>query len=538
VPHRLSVVVLVLGLVVTGLLASASRATYVHSEQHLASLDTRLAAMAIAVEPVDLERRLGEAVGVAAQSWDAVGAFRREITPSVGPGRSFVDAGLVLVRGRSVQLLTSLGARPLRAPTSSSGTAFLLRAASTSSLVVTRAVAAGVQRFGFAMSVPSPEGTLVGYAGEALPATRRAVQVSSSSPFAGLDFAIYFGDTTSDAALVESNSTRLPLSGTTSRATVRIGDGSLTLVVAPRGSLAGHGFELLPWGIAIAGLFCSLTIATMVERLTRREELAERLAGENRRLFDEQRNVAETLQQSLLPQALPERHELEVAARYLAGTAGTEVGGDWYDVVEVDERHVVFTVGDVSGKGLEAAALMSMLRNAIKAFASQGDEPALVLERVARMVDIERDGHFATALCGSIDTVTGEVTIANAGHVEPVLIADGHAEVVATEVGPPIGVAEAHYGSTRLSLDEASTLLAFTDGLVERRGELLSDGVQRLEHAAACELPVEALLDEVVSELVPSHAVDDVAVLGIHWQSELPAPRQLPGARHLVAEPT
>lgn len=516
-PHRPAIGVLVLGAGVTALLTVASRINYVHNEQRLTTLQTELTASALGVAPEDLERRLGQAAVAAAQSSRPVTAFKQVIADSMSPKGPFITAALAEMRAGAPHVLVTIGVKPARNPTSTEATAVLQRAARTGSLVTTRIVAPGIQRFGYAMSATGPAGTFVVGAGQPLPDGRR-VSVPASSPLSGLDFALYFGPTKRSSALVETNSSRLPLSGTTSTASVPFGDSVLTLVISPRSPLAGEWSAWISWFILVVGVLFTIAIAAMTERFVHRRELAEVLASENRRLFQEQRGVAETLQHSLLPRALPARDGLLVAARYLAGTAELEVGGDWYDVVELDEHHVLFSVGDVAGRGLEAAVLMSMLRNAIKAFASEDGDPASVLTRLARMVDVGRDGRFATVLCGRIDTATGALTLANAGHLEPLLTGTGSARFAPTALGPPIGVEAAHYGPTQLTLHKGSTLLAFTDGLVERRTELLSIGLERLRLAAVADLPLEALLDEVLSCLVPSGSHDDVAILALRWQ--------------------
>jgi serine phosphatase RsbU (regulator of sigma subunit) len=215
---------------------------------------------------------------------------------------------------------------------------------------------------------------------------------------------------------------------------------------------------------------------------------------------------------------LPTRPDLALAVRYLAGTAGIEVGGDWYDVIDVDERTVFFTVGDVAGKGLEAAILMASLRNAITAYATDGDAPGAVLSKIGRLVDVARDGRFATVVCGTIDLPTGRVTLANAGHPRPVLVGADHCGLVTGTVGPPVGVGPGGYPTATVDLRPGDTLLAYTDGLIERRGESLAAGLDRICGAAHYETPLERLLDDVIAELVPDGPPDDIAALGMRWQ--------------------
>ena len=129
---------------------------------------------------------------------------------------------------------------------------------------------------------------------------------------------------------------------------------------------------------------------------------ADSLAEQNRELYTNQLSVARQLQQSLLPQRMPEIDGLEVSARYVPGVAGLDIGGDWYDVIDIDHERAIIVVGDVSGRGVEAGTLMASLRYAIRAFASRGDDPAAILAGLTRLLDLEQDGHFATVLCATV----------------------------------------------------------------------------------------------------------------------------------------
>jgi hypothetical protein len=516
-PHRLSLLIVAVGLVVTTALTVASHLGYVHNEQRLTTLETRFAAAAFEVAPLDLERRLGTAVSSAAQAADPVAVFRAAMAPSMGGSGNFVTASLVLVQGRRVQMLTRLGAKPLESAQSPVAVDFYRKVATTTLLVTTRVVSHGVQRFGFGMSAHGARGTFVGTAGEALPGGDRRINPSTEPLTNGLNIAVYFGKSTNAHALIATTAAHLPLSGIVSRQTVHFGSSFVTLVMSPNGPLAGFWSASVPWGILVVGIVFTLVIAAMAERLLRRGELAELLAAENRSLFYEQRHVAETLQQSLLPQELPSRDEVELAVRYLPGIAGIDVGGDWYDAIEM-HSHLFFTVGDVAGRGLEAATLMSVLSNAIRAFALDGVDPATVLSKITPLLRVAHDGRFATVVCGLLDLTTGEVVLANAGHPEPLLLREGRgAEFVRMPVGPPVGVGRRPYRSVRLSLEHGATLLIYTDGLIERRGRPLSTGKELLRRAAKRARPVQRLLDEVIAELVPGGATDDIAIMGVRW---------------------
>jgi serine phosphatase RsbU (regulator of sigma subunit) len=521
--HRLSLIVLVVGLVVTGVLTATSRLNYLHNEQRLSNLQTRLTASALGIAPVDLERRLGQAAAAAGEASDPVATFRRVIAPSMAPAGPFTIASLAVVRSGHVQVLARIGAQPINSPTGAAAAALFERAAKTGSLVTTRVVGKGLQRFGYLMPFVGPGGTYVASAGQALPGNRRVV-VPSSSPDAGLNVAIYFGKTTSAASLVETNVSHVPLTGTVSRAVVPFGSSVLTLVISAQGPLAGRWSELLPWGILIVGLLFDVSLVAMTERLVRRRRAAELLAEENRRLYSEQRNVSLTLQQSLLPKALPTIDGVAFAARYIPGESGMEVGGDWYSAIEVDKHRFAFVVGDVSGRGLSAATIMAGLRYTIRAYAAIGYGPAQILDMASKEIDIESDGHFATVLVGLVDNDRREITMANAGHLPPLLVSGAQSRFIETPVGLPLGIGSTSYASTpydsvTIPLEPNSTMVAYTDGLVERRDEALDVGMERLRRAAtAASASVDDLLTSIADDFFAERSADDdTAILAIRW---------------------
>ena len=164
------------------------------------------------------------------------------------------------------------------------------------------------------------------------------------------------------------------------------------------------------------------------------------MTSEVSKLYMEQRSVADTLQHALLPQRLPDIPGVEIAVRYVAGASGVDIGGDWYDVVRLDDHRFVFIVGDVSGRGVRAATVMASLQFAGRAYAQEGYSPAMILERLSRSVDIERDDHFATVLCGLADVTARTMVLASAGHLPPLILSGGDARFVTAKPGPPVGI--------------------------------------------------------------------------------------------------
>jgi serine phosphatase RsbU (regulator of sigma subunit) len=160
---------------------------------------------------------------------------------------------------------------------------------------------------------------------------------------------------------------------------------------------------------------------------------------------------------------------------------------------------------------------MATLRSSVRAFATETDSPAEILERLARLVDLQRDGHFATVLCVAFSLDDHALTVASAGHPSPLLVCEGRAEFVAAPVGTPIGVAGGtSYSATTIQVTPGVTLLMFTDGLFERRGESIDLGMERLRRAVSSRRSssVEALVDGVVEAQINDIVHDDAAFWG------------------------
>jgi serine phosphatase RsbU (regulator of sigma subunit) len=286
--------------------------------------------------------------------------------------------------------------------------------------------------------------------------------------------------------------------------------------------------------LAALGLLLTVGAASFTERLIRRrvraEELSNRLeevAEENAALYTSQREIAQQLQRSLMPQSLPRLAGLETSGRYEAGVVGTEVGGDWYDVLPLSDTRLVFSVGDVCGRGLAAAVLMASLRYSMRAYALEQADPATILQKLTAIMGTTRDDSFATVICGMLDTARGTLTIARAGHPDLLVVDHAGAHYLETPLGPPVGVdPDWVYESVTLSLPDEVTLLAFTDGLVERRREHLDTGLERLRAAATAGMPIASLVEHVVDTLAPDGSDDDIAVLALRWTARRVTPAE------------
>jgi serine phosphatase RsbU (regulator of sigma subunit)/anti-sigma regulatory factor (Ser/Thr protein kinase) len=258
-----------------------------------------------------------------------------------------------------------------------------------------------------------------------------------------------------------------------------------------------------------------------------------------------QGKIAATLQRSLLPRKLPQVPGLRMAARYLPAEDESAVGGDWYDVIELNNHSVAFVIGDVAGHGMAAATFMGQLRSAIRAYALDTEGPGQVITKLA---DFSHRMHsrMATVAYATLNLNTWEVRFARAGHPYPLLVrTDGSAEFLTEAGGPPLGTVGGYsYDEQSVTLGPGETLLLYTDGLIERRGEQLAEGEAALVEATTS-APDEPELKcrEITSRLTrDTRIADDIAILvvetvGLHelLDVEVPAePSQLATARHLI----
>lgn len=248
------------------------------------------------------------------------------------------------------------------------------------------------------------------------------------------------------------------------------------------------------------------------------------LALERARLFDEAQQVAETLQHAMLPHSLPGDPRLVLSACYRPAVDGLEVGGDWYDAFFLDPDTVAVVVGDIVGRGLHAAAAMGQLRSAIRALATVGGGPALLLTRLDRFVEGIEAAETATVAYAEVDLHTGRARYACAGHPPPVLVdATGHAMLLWDGRSAPLG---AHFGvaqraEAEVVLTGGSRLALYTDGLVERRDQALDEGLDALALALGrlSHQPQATYADAVTDAVLgPGRTPDDVCMLTLAFQ--------------------
>jgi serine phosphatase RsbU (regulator of sigma subunit)/PAS domain-containing protein/anti-sigma regulatory factor (Ser/Thr protein kinase) len=245
-------------------------------------------------------------------------------------------------------------------------------------------------------------------------------------------------------------------------------------------------------------------------------------ALERAQLYDQQRRIAESLQRSLLPQELPEVDHVDLGARYLAGAAGLQVGGDWYDVMPLPDGRLAFALGDVVGKGLPAAAAMGQVRYALRAYATLDPAPAAVLSSLDEFFAARDDEEIVTLIYGVLDPRDGVLVWSNAGHPPPLLVdANAPRTLSARADGTPLGVRSRRQEST-LQLSPGDALLLYSDGLVESRARPVGEGLDALVRLAGEGGSDVRTADDLVGLVLAgmlgdNDAEDDATLLSVRW---------------------
>jgi len=526
-PYWAPIIVVSIGLAVTAALALVSHAQYTNNENRLLNLRVKEVAAVLAQAQPNVQIPLASAAALADATGGNVAKFKRFVAPYVGPRPShqFVTVSLWRAGPRQSAPIAVVGLTPLLTTSGMNVQAFLARAARTPKLSLIGLRTPELSGVGYAFRTPESTSHFIAYGESLLPADRRS-RFEQDAAFSDLDYAIYIGNSERTSDLLVTSLSKLPARGQRARVSIPYGNTVMTLVVTPRQPLAGTLPQRLPLITTIVGIILSLGAGVLTLRLAQRRRAAELMAGrleravdENQQMFAEQRSIAQTLQHALLPEQLPRISGAEAAGLFEPGQRGVEIGGDWYDVIPRDTGRLLLVVGDVSGRGLRAAATMASLRYAIHAYAAQNDPPETILAKLSKLLNVTSSGQLATVLCVMVDVAAHRLTFASAGHLPPLLIGADGGEYLESEVGLPVGVQEdASYAGRTVSVPPGATLLAFTDGLVERRGENLDDSLARLRNAASTDhVELRELLSRIVTGLAGTSSDDDTAIVGLRW---------------------
>ncbi|MBC2874154.1 MULTISPECIES: SpoIIE family protein phosphatase [Streptomyces] len=270
-------------------------------------------------------------------------------------------------------------------------------------------------------------------------------------------------------------------------------------------------------------------------------------------LFDQEHDLAEGLQQAMLPRRIPEVPGAQIAVRYRSARMGRDIGGDWYDVVPLPGGRVAAVIGDVQGHDTHASAVMGQLRIVLRAYAAEGHSPGTVMARASAFLHELDTDRFATCSYAEADLATGSVQLVRAGHIDPLLRhADGTSRRLPVAGGLPLGLSaefgRLDYPVTTVEIEPGETLMMFTDGLVEQPGSDLDEGI-RLLAGLVQEGPddLHDLADRLCDVVEERVGEDDMAILLLRRQGTVarpggrlqqhiaPAdPEALSAARHMI----
>src|SRR5580692_8718917 len=275
----------------------------------------------------------------------------------------------------------------------------------------------------------------------------------------------------------------------------------------------------------VVGLFCCFREAG-TRRFDRYDmEMAMDFATRQAVFFDHatrynrEHATALTLQRAMLPTGLTYPSSIEVKHRYLPGSELVEVGGDWYESIKLPGARVALVVGDVAGHGVRAAVTMGRLRTAIQTLAMLELSPPESLQQLDELMHTlgEREPHFATCAYAVYDAVSGECEVAVAGHLPPLLVyPDGTNKYLDVPPSPPLGVGDGEVESRHFTIEDGSLFVLYTDGLVENKGQDISDGLARLRGIfgpGSPTRPLEDLCKATLDGVYSDEQRDDIAVL-------------------------
>ncbi len=383
-------------------------------------------------------------------------------------------------------------------------------------LLATPVLGSGTDRvLGFALGGPSVPAGMVLYRQSALGPVK-APREAGTAPFDELNVVLYDASRPVQAQVVATTTKHLPLAGRVRSLAFPVGASHWLLAVSSAQPLVGTVAAWGPWIALTVGLAASALIAATLEQAVRRRDAAVALyRGEHR--------VAETLQHRLLP-TLATVPGLDIASRYVAASDSQQVGGDWFDVFDLGDGRTAVVIGDVMGHDIEAAAAMAQIRAALRAYALENDEPAPVLERLAHLVDAFDITGLVTVIYGVLGPPDSDgarqFRWANAGHLPPLVkvahgqvheLGDGRSGIIGAPATEPRGQGQA-------LLSRGSSLVLYTDGLVERPGTALTDSIGELRSSVE-HLPPGTSADELCEAVLAAKALDqtrdDIAIVVI-----------------------
>jgi serine phosphatase RsbU (regulator of sigma subunit) len=506
------------GILVFAAFSVACWVLYDQTEQRLLDEHAQEASSVLTVSVGQIRTPLAAAATLAQVTEGDPAAFRQALTDYVGPDKAFTGAALFAIDSSTP--ITTLGTVGLREEDERRLDQVLTAAEAQPFIVVD--LLANDRRLGYGVADSETAPAYLVY-GERTLSRNANVRRRTDAPFAQLDYAIYL-DTETDAHLLGASVTHLPITGRRAAVTSPFGDKQLLLVMTPIGHLSSGLFAHLWWIIAIIGVVASSVVSLLSRRLIVQHDEALALAQDNERLYAEQREIAETLQLSLLPQVLESPPSVGVAARYWPAGTASLIGGDFYDAFHVDDGRWAITIGDVCGKGIEAAALTGLARHTVRAAARHLDSPSEVLLALHRAMADHRPSTFCTVCFMFLEPMPGgahRITMSLGGHPPPLVRrADGTVAELG-EIGTLLGMVEPTLHDAVVEAGPGDTLVLYTDGLTDAAGDQavpIGEVVDLLRTEGG--QPIEPLADSIrvlKRRRRPLGSADDTVVLVVRF---------------------
>ena len=481
-------------------LAAGCRVLFDQTEDRLLQQRTSEAGAALQLSVNQVKAPLDAAAKLAAATGGDPAVFAKIITPYVGTAAGTTYTSAALYRIGSSTPVAEVGA-PIALPIDgANGATAMLGKATTDPFVITDLLSLTPRRLGYAVADTAKGPQYVVY-GERTLSVDPNVRRRNDQPFAQLDYAIYIGDQPSANHLLGASVRELPIRGRDAQQVVPFGNSHILLVMTPIGHLSGTLFANLWWIVGVGGALVAAAFAILTRRLLDRRDTALEFAEDNERLYSEQRHIAETLQLGLLPQHLDAPIGVSVAARYWPAGSANLIGGDFYDMFAVAADRWALAIGDVCGKGIEAAALTGLARHTLRAAARNASSATEVLQAVHYALHEHRPATFCTAcfaFMSPLDDGSFRIELSLGGHPQPLLRhRDGRVESVGT-LGMLLGMMTPTLSTTVVDIAPGDTLVLYTDGLTDAPAE---KAVSVGELVTLLELeggqPVEQLADTI-----------------------------------------
>lgn len=466
-PNAIAASVLIVCLLTSAVGAMTARSVHNDSEHRLLQQRTNEAGALLSNAIGNIQTPLAAAAELAEVTNGDPTSFRAVLNRSIGRDQF---AGAVLLDADSAEVVAAAGDQSGLEMSADEFVGIIARSITTNSLTVIDLVDRG-RRIGYAYNAATaddPELNFVVYAEAQLaePATGAG---PSDGPFDDLDYALYLGDDVDHASLLLSTTTDLPIDEDEAVTVVPFGDNSLTFVTTTTESLGSGLSAALPWLIMLSGTLFGIVAAITARTLVVRKRNAEHLASAIGALYDEQQHHAETLRRSLLPRETPVPGGTEVELRYWPADTSNEIGGDFYDLFPLDDHRWGLVIGDVCGKGVEAAALTGLTRHTIRAAARHLRDPAEVLRWAHDAIAAHTTSTYCT-VCYAVLTVLDDgsfhLQVALGGH-PPLLLASGGAVEPVGRPGTILGMIPPRIHVVSRELDAGDTLVLYTDGVTD-----------------------------------------------------------------------